>query len=355
MRSSKGVSPLISYVLITGTVISAVGVVLSAGMPLISNMRDTAAIQQSLTTLESLDSAIRGTASGGKYTTQSFTIRSRRGQYFFDEDDNSIFFEIETDSNIISANSKRQIGPVLLSANVGSELHDTVIDSTPCYMMENKYLEACVRKSFSEFRPGEDRRMLGFWKMDQDSGQEVTDLSEHENDGILGDTESSEASDPSWSEGIHDSSLEFDGQDDYVEIPDQDHLDGMENFTIMMWIKPYDTSSTDRDLFWKGSHSSGEPTGMWIDYSESQKLAFLVTDDQNDYSDVKYSDETIQENVWTHLAVTFEGNNEIRMYLNGSEDANSPFPVTDVDIDAGESRLVEELDECFEAWCIFGE
>lgn len=145
--SSKGISPLITYLVVIGMVIASVSLVLTQGLPLLEKLQDTAAIESSIDTLVQLDTAIRRVAAGGQYTTQEFTIRNQRGEFHFDEEQNAIYYEIESNSDIISTHASRQIGPVTLSANTDVNVFNTTVDGTPCYMMENQYLRACIREA----------------------------------------------------------------------------------------------------------------------------------------------------------------------------------------------------------------
>ncbi len=166
----KGISPLISYVLLTGVIIAATTSILAMGYPLLNEMRDTTSIQQAINTLNEVDSAIRDTASGGTYTTRTFRIMHKRGDYFFDEDNNAIVYEIDTESTIISPHTSTDLGPITLSSNTG--VGASIDDENSCYLLENDVTEVCI--SQSEFDDGESDTsdLIVYWD-NKDISEEV--------------------------------------------------------------------------------------------------------------------------------------------------------------------------------------
>ena len=70
--------------------------------------------------------------------------------------------------------------------------------------------------------------ILAYWKLDEDSGTAVSD-SVGTFTGIL-------VGDPTWTNGRVGNALDFDGVDDYVTIPREPSLEGMESFTYEAWI-----------------------------------------------------------------------------------------------------------------------
>ena len=74
--------------------------------------------------------------------------------------------------------------------------------------------------------------LAGAWLFDEGSGDTVKDYSGKGNDGtIIGD--------PQWVDGEVGMALQFDGQDDYLEIPDSESLGvGEDDFTLVAWLNP---------------------------------------------------------------------------------------------------------------------
>jgi len=72
--------------------------------------------------------------------------------------------------------------------------------------------------------------IAGMWVFDEGSGAVAGDSSGNGNDGEL-------VGDPQWVAGKFGSALEFDGDGDYVTIPDSDSLDMADQITIACWFK----------------------------------------------------------------------------------------------------------------------
>lgn len=140
----KGVSPLISYALYVGIGLSAVVLALQTAMPFIENARDTSSIQNMMNELSEMEQEISSIARQGRGAQTVHDLRISRGELSIDNQ--SIIYSIESRSDIISAGSKRQIGRLILSANAEASLTETTYDGNDCYLMENEYVEACIRK-----------------------------------------------------------------------------------------------------------------------------------------------------------------------------------------------------------------
>lgn len=117
---SKGISVLISYVLIVAIVISGIGLVLSVGTPVLEQSKDTAAIEQARETLIEMDNEIRSVASQGPGSTTGFRFSQQRGDYGVYPGDDTLNYSIETDAEIVSTGSSRQFGNLWLTGRNSS-------------------------------------------------------------------------------------------------------------------------------------------------------------------------------------------------------------------------------------------
>jgi hypothetical protein len=77
--------------------------------------------------------------------------------------------------------------------------------------------------------PIDDPNLVGWWKLDEGSGITVLDGSGHGNHGTL-------MGDPQWVIGLDGDALEFDGVDDYVEVPHDETLTADTEVSVMAWI-----------------------------------------------------------------------------------------------------------------------
>ncbi|MFB6166979.1 MAG: LamG domain-containing protein [Candidatus Nanohaloarchaea archaeon] len=300
----KGVSPLISMVFYVAVIVSAIAIVMGVAMPTLERMQETAAIQGSMNTLQTIDQMVRSVASEGKYSTRTTTLRFGRGQYVFDNETGELYYRIDTTSNIVSTHTSVKRGPVLLSANADVSLNTTEINGIDCYMMTNQYLEACIRKIDQDFDP--EPTMEAFWKLDRGSGQEVVDSSEHANNGTLGDSTASETSDPSWVGGIESTGLSFDGGD-HVQVPGL--ATTSTTVSVTAWVKT--SAAGDRTVVSIGDYvvlrgvvNGGSGEALYYDGTGYRSTSFSTN---------------ISDGTWHHLAyVVNSSSNEQRVYVDGS-------------------------------------
>src|SRR3954452_9437734 len=83
--------------------------------------------------------------------------------------------------------------------------------------------------------------LVGWWPLNEGSGQTVRDWSGRGNNGYLGSTPAADANDPSWIKGVFlGSALRFDGGD-YVTIPANNNALEPAKLTVAAWVRA-DTS-----------------------------------------------------------------------------------------------------------------
>jgi hypothetical protein len=109
------------------------------------------------------------------------------------------------------------------------------------------------------------------------------------------------------------SALDFNGQDNYVEIPDSFDLRAR-NFSIAFWIAP-DSSGDWISIFGKHSKSQNQQAG-WIvtwDNSSPRQICLIAYSASNNSFGASIP---IPLGEWTHVAFTYESN-RIAAYQNG--------------------------------------
>lgn len=152
--------------------------------------------------------------------------------------------------------------------------------------------------------------LVAHWKLDDAAGSTAAD-SAGSNDGTLIDG-------PLWASGKIDGALDFDGVDDYVNIPN-DILPSNIQYTMTGWISPRgensDNSWDDQciiDLrgqyqtcvYWQESDFSGNPSSIAFYNVNSSTVG------------VASSDNSAPVNTWTHFAASFDGTT-MQLYING--------------------------------------
>ncbi len=133
-----------------------------------------------------------------------------------------------------------------------------------------------------------DEGLAGYWTFDEGGGATALDFSGSGNDGLL-------MNDPAWAEGKIKYALDFDGDDDYVQI---NGLSSYQDFTIIGWIKLNDQASTelnDNNLFFEKDSKDNRilirPNGYYIEFNGNYAQG-------NTASNV---------NEWIHIAIARNG------------------------------------------------
>jgi len=145
---------------------------------------------------------------------------------------------------------------------------------------------------------------------------------------------------PDWKKTINckvGKCLFFDGIDDYISSVDTSSLDLTNAITVSAWIYPTDTDDLviaakrdDSNYAWEFSVSTD---------ASGNKLIGRIN--SNSYQSL--SSASIQENTWTHVAMTYDkdagGTDEIKTYINGSLDGtydySSSISTNDVAVSIG--------------------
>ncbi|MFH1431867.1 MAG: hypothetical protein ABIG84_01500 [archaeon] len=145
----KAVSEMIGGVLFIAIGLAAVILVIQLSTPRINDMKDSIAIDQSKDTLATIDRVIRDIASEGPGSTRILPIQVKGGKLTIDGDSNRIYYEIDTNAEIISPRTKRRIGNLWFTSNTNASLYN---DSTH-YYLENEHLLVNITKYGSPTNP----------------------------------------------------------------------------------------------------------------------------------------------------------------------------------------------------------
>ena len=156
--------------------------------------------------------------------------------------------------------------------------------------------------------------VVGAWHFDEGSGNIAHDTSGEGNDGTLYDdntTNDDGNTPPQWIDGKFGKGLEFDGADDYVEVPDSESLDITNEITILAWINanrfPTEACILEKDV---------NPLNGYGFFVKSGYLAFLFG--PGGYSwDYRSDVAQPQTNKWEFVGITYNGVDTINYYLNG--------------------------------------
>ena len=151
----------------------------------------------------------------------------------------------------------------------------------------------------------QETETLAHWTFDEGSGSEVYDQTGNGHTGTLHNG-------ASWTAGINSGALDFDGVDDYVNVP-SNFLWGLQSGTIEVILNP-DVIDSD-NWFFAYAMDTHHGVSMCVDNSRSACVQF------NGGGGEVYrgSPDQVFENEWVHLAVSWDGN-VVNSYINGVVD-----------------------------------
>ncbi|RLG94289.1 hypothetical protein DRO29_06700, partial [Candidatus Bathyarchaeota archaeon] len=165
--------------------------------------------------------------------------------------------------------------------------------------------------------------VVGAWHFDEGNGTIAHDTSGEENDGVLcdGNTSNNDGdTPPEWISGKYNKALKYDGNDDYVNVPNSESLN-MTDFTVSLWIKPYNFTNPTTGY-----------KAHWI--YKAQYIAVITTSeghveirtiDNTDTVVVLTSNEAISLNMWHQITYTVTSTGEIELYIDGELDNTRTF------------------------------
>ena len=141
--------------------------------------------------------------------------------------------------------------------------------------------------------------LVGYWLMNEGTGNIVQDLSGNGNDGTFGVG----AASPSWIAGNHGSAINFDGGDT-CEITEKSNVLAITNaLTIIANVKFNNTSAYDSVI---NRYDAGGGYGIY--YSSQPRLRFVVRDGGSNYDECLISGQPVTGE-WMQIAGVFDGAN----------------------------------------------
>ena len=139
--------------------------------------------------------------------------------------------------------------------------------------------------------------LVGYWPMDEGSGDTVGDASGNGNDGTAQNTD--------WVQGKYDNALEFDGSISIVDIPYFAEVSPTEGTTISAWIFPTDTTR---------SCVAGQFEAYGMALNDGLQLKSVIWGDDWIEGGI-----TAPMEEWSYLVMTWDVDNAERMIFLNSE------------------------------------
>lgn len=151
----KGISEIATMALYIGISVTAVSTALTVGLPALENQQEAASIRNAENFMQRLDSSVEAVVSEGEGSSRTIRVNFDRGNLQYDNSSDSLVYKLESGSGVISPQTSRRTGNVILSSNANVEVSETSVDGTDCFMMENDYLKTCIKKVGNQTNPVE--------------------------------------------------------------------------------------------------------------------------------------------------------------------------------------------------------
>ncbi len=154
--------------------------------------------------------------------------------------------------------------------------------------------------------------LVGWWKLDETEGDIAADSSSNQYVGKL-------QNEPNWcpTGGKIGGALEFDGEDDYVEV---DFTDDLAKWTISIWVKSPEAPTSDNPSCPLTRENNFQIN--WNHVQDAFRGAAGVNVNGQWYA-ATFGD--LEADTWYHLVATYNGEN-LKAYKNGSIVSNNSGP-----------------------------
>jgi hypothetical protein len=286
----KGVSTIISFVLLLLISVIAVYLALNVVKPTVERVFESAAMNEAELNIQILDNLIREVASEGTGSLRSVVLKVSDGEYrIINTSGNftgAIQFEIELKHSPYTAPMLKRVGNLKYSVGINP------------------------------------LGLVGYWNFNERNGTFVADSSGYGNDGTLYNESviCSGGDCPTWIDGKYGSALSFDGANDYVNVGTGSGLDLTEAFTLEMWYKPISIQTGTKTIVGRGLTTSD--VGGYAIKIEDGKFRGYFYDSSWHYTPL--SSITASPGTWYHIVLTYDKAN-LKLYLNGNLDSSTQF------------------------------
>ena len=181
-----------------------------------------------------------------------------------------------------------------------------------------------------------DTNYVGVWHLSEDPTDTIQDSTSYYNDG----TSQGSMTSTDQVEGIIDGSINFDGDNDYIDCGNDSSLDITGDITLQFWVKA-ENYINDPDLLTKGSYTQAYSSFIYDDDNDNSGGEFYFKLNNNNLISVS----TLTIGTWYHIAGTREGNS-MKIYINGVVDSTDTYstPIETISDSLSITRDPDNLD-----------
>jgi len=171
-------------------------------------------------------------------------------------------------------------------------------------LSENTMAPSSINYVYSPVDTTQD--LIGYWKLDENSGSQTFDSSAGGNTGELQEAV--------WADGKFGSALSFNGQDAYVDFGNI-AFELTNSLSISLWV-----NLNNHDEYYQRLFHAGQYAHPFFIRMKGNKInaALRTTSDTRGL----LSTTTITTGQWHHVAITYD-NEQYRLYINGQQESSS--------------------------------
>jgi LruC domain-containing protein len=219
----------------------------------------------------------------------------------YDGETMKLYIDNELKASLLtSGNLNSRVTNVYIGSMTTSEYFGGLIDEAALYNRALTVEE--INTIFTTIpNPGTgDANLVSWWPMNEFGGTNVPDVVGSNNGTLSGAT---------WTTGVIDNCLSFNGESDNVNIPNNPSLVFTNTLTIMAWAKTrdYKEAKIAQKGDWDGHGIGGT---KWTGWKGHIRLASGTSES------IESTDGRPLLNEWYHIAVTYDGA-VLKLYVNG--------------------------------------
>ena len=196
----------------------------------------------------------------------------------------------------------------LSSNNVNDvKVYDTTKEPTSNYSY-NKEIKSTLafNNTVGEFDLSAVNK-IAYWNLDENSGSIAEDDVTPAANALL-------VNNPGWTTGKIGRALDFDGNDDYLQINDDNKLSFSGNNALSVWINP-ENLSLEQGILGKGTSGNWE---YYLGTTVNGGLQYTAWQlNGNQYFALSAPTKTIKANEWSQIVITNNDGNEAQLWVNG--------------------------------------
>lgn len=160
--------------------------------------------------------------------------------------------------------------------------------------------------------------LVGHWEFNEWIGTTAADSSGTGNDGSL-------VNDPLWIAGVLEAALDFDGTEDYVQVPHDSSLNhGREDFTYSIWMKAPDATQIGGLMskrvpvhpFTQSSLIAGCQMDINGQCTATKKIGVFLEDSTN-HRVWAYTQGDVIDGDWHLVTLVRDGDTSVKIYVDG--------------------------------------